>query len=179
MPTVSAISIRANCPCCGYLTLSARNTYNICKLCNWEDDGQGDEDADKVRGGPNADYSLTEARANFKRYRVMYAPGLDPRAIGAASRLEFETKGRLMAALERRRHCQRSEAEQLDCEIAGLEQTLYEEILRRVLEYDRMRLAASQARPGLVPGNVGRQGLAAVGRWIRSLEKFIASFDLK
>jgi hypothetical protein len=65
------------CPCCGYPTLYRRAAYNICQLCNWEDDGQDDPpygqfDPDKVLGGPNSDYSLTEARGNFARYGWQY-----------------------------------------------------------------------------------------------------------
>lgn len=62
------------CPCCHYPTLSERQTYEICSLCNWEDEGQDDHDADEVLGGPNKDYSLTEARENFKKYLTMYRP---------------------------------------------------------------------------------------------------------
>lgn len=57
---------RFKCPCCGYPTLDERAAYDICVLCNWEDDGQDDPNADEVWGGPNAGYSLTEARKNFK-----------------------------------------------------------------------------------------------------------------
>lgn len=53
------------CPCCGYLTLAERGLYEICAVCFWEDDGQDDHDADRVRGGPNGRLSLTEARRNF------------------------------------------------------------------------------------------------------------------
>lgn len=60
------------CPCCGYLTLDEQGRYDICWLCDWEDDGQNDLDADRVKGGPNADYSLTEARHNFKNNYTMY-----------------------------------------------------------------------------------------------------------
>jgi hypothetical protein len=62
------------CPCCGYPTLTQLDHYEICYLCDWEDDGQEDDDADRVRGGPNSDYSLTEARENFKKYLNMYRP---------------------------------------------------------------------------------------------------------
>jgi len=54
-----------SCPCCRFLTLSERGGYEICKVCFWEDDGQGDHDADEVRGGPNSDLSLAQARLNF------------------------------------------------------------------------------------------------------------------
>ncbi|MFE4696828.1 CPCC family cysteine-rich protein [Streptomyces sp. NPDC056738] len=53
------------CPCCGFLTLGERSTFEICPVCFWEDDGQDDHDADRVRGGPNGRLSLTEARRNF------------------------------------------------------------------------------------------------------------------
>ncbi|ACD96297.1 CPCC family cysteine-rich protein [Trichlorobacter lovleyi] len=54
------------CPCCGYKTLSERGGYDdICNVCFWEDDGQDDEDADVIRGGPNGKLSLSEARRNF------------------------------------------------------------------------------------------------------------------
>ncbi|MFD2115605.1 CPCC family cysteine-rich protein [Paenibacillus yanchengensis] len=57
---------RHNCPCCGYPTLEERRNWEICSLCNWEDDGQDDPHADQVWGGPNQDYSLTEARETSK-----------------------------------------------------------------------------------------------------------------
>lgn len=53
------------CPCCGYTTLSELNAYEICPVCLWEDDGQDNADADEVRGGPNYQWSLTQARLNF------------------------------------------------------------------------------------------------------------------
>lgn len=56
------------CPCCGYLTLSARAAYELCPVCRWEDDGQGDADAHEVRGGANGLLSLAEARANFEEF---------------------------------------------------------------------------------------------------------------
>ncbi len=56
------------CPCCGYLTASEFGSYEICPVCRWEDDGQTDNDADKVYGGPNERLSLTQARENYKRF---------------------------------------------------------------------------------------------------------------
>ncbi|WP_411349806.1 CPCC family cysteine-rich protein [Paenibacillus sp. WLX2291] len=63
---------RYNCPCCGYPTLDEPKSWDICYLCDWEDDGQDDYNADQIKGGPNGDYSLTEARRNFKKYYIMY-----------------------------------------------------------------------------------------------------------
>ena len=56
------------CPCCGYLTLDERGEWEICAVCFWEDDGQDEQDADVVRGGPNGSLSLTAARRNFDEF---------------------------------------------------------------------------------------------------------------
>ncbi len=58
---------RFACPCCYCLTLDSRGDYNICPICFWEDDGQGEHDAGFVRGGPNGPLSLTAARENYAR----------------------------------------------------------------------------------------------------------------
>jgi hypothetical protein len=65
---------RATCPCCGYPTIVERAAYEICSLCAWEDDGQDDPDAETVVHGPNHDYSLAEARANFTTNLTSYRP---------------------------------------------------------------------------------------------------------
>jgi uncharacterized Zn finger protein (UPF0148 family) len=62
------------CPCCYMPTLDERAGYDICPICFWEDDGQDTDDAEIIRGGPNADYSLKEARDNFKVHHTMYRP---------------------------------------------------------------------------------------------------------
>ncbi|MDG4767090.1 CPCC family cysteine-rich protein [Solwaraspora sp. WMMD406] len=51
------------CPCCGY-----RTGCITCPVCFWTDDGQGDQDAEVVRDGPNGDLSLSHARLNFAIY---------------------------------------------------------------------------------------------------------------
>jgi hypothetical protein len=56
------------CPCCGFATLPSRGGFELCPVCFWEDDGQDDHDADRVRGGPNGSDTLTEARANFAAF---------------------------------------------------------------------------------------------------------------
>lgn len=61
------------CPCCGYPTLDSQGENEICELCGWEDDGQDDTSAKEV-WGTNGDYSLQEARDNFRRYLTMYRP---------------------------------------------------------------------------------------------------------
>ncbi|TDB49551.1 CPCC family cysteine-rich protein [Bacillus sp. CBEL-1] len=63
---------RTQCPCCKCLTLEERGNDDICIVCDWEDDGQDDPYADKVYGGPNGEYSLSQARENFKAHGTMY-----------------------------------------------------------------------------------------------------------
>lgn len=48
------------CPCCGSCTISEPGTYELCNVCNWEDDPIQFEDPD-FAGGANK-YSLNEAR---------------------------------------------------------------------------------------------------------------------
>jgi hypothetical protein len=73
--------------------LSERGGYDICDLCNWEDDGQDDPNADEVWGGPNGAYSLAQARLNFREHLVMYNPSLpDTRIGGRDSSIELEAK---------------------------------------------------------------------------------------
>jgi hypothetical protein len=62
-----AAAMKLPCPCCRYWTLTERGAFEICDECNWEDDGQDDEDADVVRGGPNGSLSLTAARELYRR----------------------------------------------------------------------------------------------------------------
>lgn len=58
------------CQCCGYKTLEegTRDSYEICKVCFWEDDFVQNEDPD-YEGGANK-ISLRQAQANFKIYGV-------------------------------------------------------------------------------------------------------------
>lgn len=53
------------CPCCRHLTIEQPGINDICALCQWEDDGQDEGNADVVRGGPNGSESLTAYRARF------------------------------------------------------------------------------------------------------------------
>jgi rubredoxin len=56
------------CPCCGYLTLSEEppGTFEICPVCNWEDDSVQFADP-TFEGGANQ-VSLERARDNFASY---------------------------------------------------------------------------------------------------------------
>lgn len=62
------LGVQFACPCCRCLTLDERGGYEICPVCFWEDDGQDDQDAARVRGGPNGSLSLDQARRNFARF---------------------------------------------------------------------------------------------------------------
>lgn len=64
-----------SCPCCNFPTLSERGVYEICTVCWWEDDGQNEDSADHVWGGPNGPYSLAKACANFQKHGHMYDVG--------------------------------------------------------------------------------------------------------
>jgi uncharacterized Zn finger protein (UPF0148 family) len=64
------------CPVCGYPTLSERGGYDICALCNWEDELVDDVD---TATGPNRDYTIREARENFRQHLTMYRAGDEPR----------------------------------------------------------------------------------------------------
>ena len=57
-------------------TLQTRGAYEICSVCFWEDDGQDNHDADDVRGGPNRELSLAQARENFRRIGAADERGL-------------------------------------------------------------------------------------------------------
>jgi anaerobic ribonucleoside-triphosphate reductase len=57
VPSVSA------CLCCGYLTITEIGGYEICPVCDWEDDPVQAEDP--LYGGGANEESLSEARANF------------------------------------------------------------------------------------------------------------------
>lgn len=57
---------RYTCPCCGYRTLhEPPGSYDICKVCFWEDDGVQLLDP-AYPGGANKP-SLTECQENFRR----------------------------------------------------------------------------------------------------------------
>lgn len=66
-----------NCPCCGCRTLDSRGQYAICPVCYWEDDGQDEQDAHVVRGGPNGALSLAAARENYRRIGASDASRLE------------------------------------------------------------------------------------------------------
>ncbi len=71
METKQNISGKYQCPCCEYYTLdkSPNNTFQLCPVCHWEDDGVQLNDPD-YEGGANQ-MSLNSARKNFKEIGVI------------------------------------------------------------------------------------------------------------
>lgn len=59
---------KERCPCCKYATLPERNSYEICPVCFWEDDGQNEDRAEEVWGGPNYALSLRDGQRNFAEF---------------------------------------------------------------------------------------------------------------
>ena len=59
MNNSSGVNLLA-CPCCGSPTLSQRGAYELCDVCNWEDDPVQSADPEYA-GGANRQ-SLNEAR---------------------------------------------------------------------------------------------------------------------
>ncbi|MFV0456880.1 MAG: CPCC family cysteine-rich protein [Pseudomonas sp.] len=57
------------CQCCGSLTISEYGKYEICPICNWEDDPVQSENPD-YSGGANA-LSLSQARENWKSEKIL------------------------------------------------------------------------------------------------------------
>lgn len=69
------------CPSCGFPTLDGRGDYEICTICDWEDDGQDDSNADDVLGGPNHDLSLTDSRLKIGRELKVKADSLKGKVV--------------------------------------------------------------------------------------------------
>jgi hypothetical protein len=118
--------------------LGERASYDICRICWWEDDGQDDNDADDVRGGPNGVFSLSEARANFERYLVMYPPDQDTRITGPDSEDVVRIKRELIGAFDGMMHD--GNAERLKVlwrEVTRCERALDRELEASIQEYTR------------------------------------------
>lgn len=56
--------LKNTCPCCGYMTLDERDTFDDCGICFWEDDGIDDYESNE-ESGPNY-MTLTEGRKIFR-----------------------------------------------------------------------------------------------------------------
>ncbi len=60
--------VKFACPCCGYITLDRQptDTFQICPVCFWEDDGLQYEQPD-YEGGANS-VSLHQAQHNVRTF---------------------------------------------------------------------------------------------------------------
>ena len=60
--------VKFACPCCGYKTLSEEppGTFDICRVCFWEDDAAQYYDP-YLKNGPNG-VSLRQAQKNFMKF---------------------------------------------------------------------------------------------------------------
>ena len=135
------------CPCCRYPTLHERGGDEICCLCNWEDDGQDDADADDVRGGPNGSYSLTAARLNFKAFLVMYRRDHDTRIMPGDSDVALVAKKELVAAFDAMTAATPDEYARLWATVARCRASLHQGLVERVREYERAHSAESDGDP--------------------------------
>jgi hypothetical protein len=68
MSTESDAKETSPCPCCGSRTISELGTYEICKVCGWEDDPVQSADPEYAGGANNE--SLSEARSTWQRRQV-------------------------------------------------------------------------------------------------------------
>lgn len=135
---VSRYKERFKCPCCGYPTLDEQGTYDICLICNWEDDGQNDSNADRILGGPNGKYSLTQARNNFKQFFIMYSPGEDKRITGGDTLEQVTIKKELCKVYDKLMIINdESEIENVDTEIGILEGKLFQITKEKIKQYEK------------------------------------------
>lgn len=58
-------STLSTCPSCGFPTIEEKGDFEICPICNWEDDTQDDPFENEIWGGVNRSLSLTESRLKF------------------------------------------------------------------------------------------------------------------
>jgi hypothetical protein len=125
--------LRFQCPCCYYPTLHEEDGDEICYLCGWQDDGQDDPYADEVWGGPNKDYSLTEARENFKKNYTQYRDKIH--ILGQSDKV-IMTKKALIIEFKKLKTMSDNSTKQLWKQIASLEQVL-EDIMHEASEHYR------------------------------------------
>ncbi len=131
---------RVTCPCCGYPTLERKGRYEICELCNWEDDGQDDHDADTIWCGPNGVYSLSAARKNFQTYRIMYTPDNNTTVTGADSPQREALKSLLMGIFEELLNSDPSKHPSLWQRAAETERELHKETRKSLQQAFQKRL---------------------------------------
>ena len=129
---------RFSCPCCGYPTLLSRARYDICRLCDWEDDGQDDANSADFQCGPNGGYSLDQARVNFKSHLTMYAKGKNSSISGEDSTDRIKLKQQLIDIFEQLLSAVGNEKAALWQQALKTEQLLYDEVKRGIKRYEAL-----------------------------------------
>lgn len=76
-------NINYKCPCCGNFTLTEERMFEICPICNWEDDNVQFDNPD-FRGGANF-LSLNE-------YRSLFSQGKNIQEVEEKARTEYLEK---------------------------------------------------------------------------------------
>lgn len=76
-------NINYKCPCCGNYTLTKERMWEICSICNWEDDAV-QFDNQNLRGGANF-FSLNE-------YRRLFMEGKDVKSLEEEARAAYIAK---------------------------------------------------------------------------------------
>lgn len=130
-----------SCPCCGYPTLPERGGYDICELCDWEDDGQDDPHADEVWGGPNGTYSLSQARQNFRECGLMYDLDGDPDHVNGDNNGQWAAKQGLIRAFEAIRSG--ADPSSLQAEMESCRRILQAEAMKKVRQIERGMMSSS------------------------------------
>ncbi len=128
---------RVTCPCCGFPTLEERGNYDICELCNWEDDVEDDKNSSKVWGGPNGKYSLDQARENFLEYKIMYSPGNNTTITGKDSAEREGLKTDLISVFNKMLTASKDSLPSLWKQALKIEKGLYKELCRSIKEYEK------------------------------------------
>lgn len=129
---------RYSCPCCGYPTLERRGGYQICTLCDWEDDGDDGDDPIAFIGGPNGGYSLAEARANAASHGRMYRPGHEPGVVGESAE-GSALKAQLRELFEQMVEAEPEQLPQLWRQAFALEKAVGYDISRRLKRHEQQR----------------------------------------
>lgn len=83
---------RVQCPCCDYIALADRGSYQICPVCFWEDDGL-DIDEPDLSSGPNHGLTLRAGRRNFQAFGAC-EPAMAKHVLTPQQRSRFRLQAR-------------------------------------------------------------------------------------
>lgn len=134
---------RVCCPCCGYPTLVAKSRNEICRLCDWQDDGEDDatEQAQPYVGGANGAFTLAQARANAMAHGSMYGTK-PPSFAGQTTPQSQKLKAELVACYNSLLRAQPQNYPSIWQQALGLEQQLSKEAEKILKKSYAQRLQA-------------------------------------